>query len=199
MTRVLDRLSEKHEIDAEDRVAARAAALLHDVGHGSFSHVMEKVLNFHHERWTVRVILESILRLDNNCDLIHPTSLKKSLRSSKESFNRQRSHNLCLHNSTSIKWIILRDSLMTGAKYGIYDLEWIINALAIDETADRVYVQRVDSTQSRNTCKRVTTCFVRSISPHASLRRGRVAIDHAARVVLARRRSGGLACSRDCI
>jgi HD superfamily phosphohydrolase len=29
---------------------------------------------------------------------------------------------------------------MTGAKYGIYDLEWIINALAIDEEADRIYV-----------------------------------------------------------
>src|SRR5204863_8321353 len=36
---------------------------------------------------------------------------------------------------------LLRDSLMTGAKYGIFDLEWIINALAIDEPADRVYVQ----------------------------------------------------------
>ena len=36
---------------------------------------------------------------------------------------------------------LLRDSLMTGAKYGIYDLEWIINALAIDEAKDRVYVQ----------------------------------------------------------
>ena len=30
---------------------------------------------------------------------------------------------------------LLRDSLMTGAKYGVYDLEWIINALAIDEAA----------------------------------------------------------------
>jgi len=29
---------------------------------------------------------------------------------------------------------------MTGAKYGIYDLEWIINALAIDEEGDRIYV-----------------------------------------------------------
>ena len=35
---------------------------------------------------------------------------------------------------------LLRDSLMTGAKYGIYDLEWIINALAIDEENDRIYV-----------------------------------------------------------
>src|SRR4026207_2405378 len=57
MTRVLDRLSETYEIDPEDRVAARAAALLHDVGHGSFSHVMEKVLDFHHEQWTVETVL----------------------------------------------------------------------------------------------------------------------------------------------
>jgi len=57
MTRVLDRLGERHSIAEKDRVAARAAALLHDVGHGSFSHVMEKVLGFHHERWTVQVLL----------------------------------------------------------------------------------------------------------------------------------------------
>jgi HD superfamily phosphohydrolase len=35
---------------------------------------------------------------------------------------------------------LLRDSLMTGAKYGLYDLEWIINALQIDGPSDRVYV-----------------------------------------------------------
>jgi len=29
---------------------------------------------------------------------------------------------------------------MTGAKYGFYDLEWIINALQIDQEADRIYV-----------------------------------------------------------
>src|SRR4029453_9559142 len=57
MTRVLDKLGESYEIDPKDRVAARAAALLHDVGHGSFSHVMEKVLGFHNEAWTVQVAL----------------------------------------------------------------------------------------------------------------------------------------------
>ena len=57
MTRVLDRLGEKYNIQQTDRTAARAAALLHDVGHGSFSHVMEKVLGFHHEAWTVQVVL----------------------------------------------------------------------------------------------------------------------------------------------
>src|SRR3982751_621520 len=56
MTRVLNRLGESYQIREEDRAAACAAALLHDVGHGSFSHVMEKVLGFHHETWRVRVL-----------------------------------------------------------------------------------------------------------------------------------------------
>src|SRR4029450_6599927 len=53
MSRVLDRLGERHQINEHDRAAARAAALLHDVGHGSFSHGMEKVVGLHHEKWTV--------------------------------------------------------------------------------------------------------------------------------------------------
>src|SRR4030095_3574547 len=79
MTRVVDRLSERYDIDPEDRIAARAAALLHDVGHGSFSHVMEKVLNFHHEQWTIQVVLStdteigSLLR-SHSADLPHKVS-----------------------------------------------------------------------------------------------------------------------------
>jgi HD superfamily phosphohydrolase len=30
---------------------------------------------------------------------------------------------------------------MTGAKYGVYDLEWVLHALRIDEPRDRIYVE----------------------------------------------------------
>ena len=33
------------------------------------------------------------------------------------------------------------DSLMTGAKYGMYDLEWVLHALRIDQLDDRIYVE----------------------------------------------------------
>jgi len=142
MTRVLDRLSETYAIDPEDRVAARAAALLHDVGHGSFSHVMEKVLNFHHERWTVQVILDehseigTLLR-SHSSDLPHKVAAIIEGKFQPAALAQLVSSQLDVDRMD----YLLRDSLMTGAKYGIYDLEWIINALAIDEAADRIYVQ----------------------------------------------------------
>src|ERR1051325_218061 len=56
MTRVLDQLSDRTSIDPNDRAAARVAALLHDVGHGPFSHAMEKVLGVHHEQMTMLAV-----------------------------------------------------------------------------------------------------------------------------------------------
>lgn len=142
MTRVLDRLAERYTINPADRVAARAAALLHDVGHGSFSHVMEKVLNFHHEHWTVQVILDegseigSLLRA-------HSPDLPRKVASIIEGKFQPAALAQLVSSQLDVDRMdyLLRDSLMTGAKYGIYDLEWIINALAIDEAADRIYVE----------------------------------------------------------
>src|SRR5262252_6050395 len=142
MTRVLDRFEEHAVIAPEDRTAARAAALLHDVGHGSFSHVMEKVLGFHHESWTVKVVLSEetgVGRLLANYSPALPERVAAIIegRFQPAALAQLVSSQLDVDRMD----YLLRDSLMTGAKYGIYDLEWIINALAIDEDADRIYVQ----------------------------------------------------------
>lgn len=141
MTRVLDRLSEKHKIEKEDRAAARAAALLHDVGHGSFSHVMEKVLGFHHEAWTVQVVLSDQTEIGrllrgHSSELPHKVAAIIEGKFEPAALAQLVSSQLDVDRMD----YLLRDSLMTGAKYGIYDLEWIINALAIDEEGDRIYV-----------------------------------------------------------
>jgi uncharacterized protein len=142
MTRVLDRLGERYVIDPADRVAARAAALLHDIGHGSFSHVMEKVLNFHHEQWTVQVILNKESEVG---ELLrsHSPELPRKVASIIEGKFQPSALAQLVSSQLDVDRMdyLLRDSLMTGAKYGIYDLEWIVNALAIDEAADRIYVE----------------------------------------------------------
>jgi len=142
MTRVLDRLSETYRIDPDDRVAARAAALLHDVGHGSFSHVMEKVLDFHHERRTAQVIRDEHSEIGEQLRS-HSDDLPDKVASIIEGKFQPVALAQLVSSQLDVDRMdyLLRDSLMTGAKYGIYDLEWIINALAIDEANDRIYVQ----------------------------------------------------------
>jgi HD superfamily phosphohydrolase len=141
MTRVLDRLSERYAIAEDDRAAARAAALLHDVGHGSFSHVMEKVLGFHHESWTVKVVLSEDTEIGRLLSSYSPR-LATDVAAIIEGTFQPAALAQLVSSQLDVDRMdyLLRDSLMTGAKYGIYDLEWIINALAIDEEGDRIYV-----------------------------------------------------------
>jgi len=142
MTRVLDRLRDRYTIKSEDRTAVRAAALLHDVGHGSFSHVMEKVMNFHHEQWTVEIVSSEESEVG---ELLrsHSADLPRRVASVIEGSFAPAALAQLVSSQLDVDRMdyLLRDSLMTGAKYGIYDLEWIINAIAIDEAADRIYVE----------------------------------------------------------
>jgi len=141
ITRVLDRLGESHPISEEDRAAARAAALLHDVGHGSFSHVMEHVLGFHHEEWTVRAVLAEETEINRVLRDYSP-ALPQRVADIIEGKFQPAFLGQLVSSQLDVDRMdyLLRDSLMTGAKYGIFDLEWIINALAVDVENDRIYV-----------------------------------------------------------
>jgi HD superfamily phosphohydrolase len=141
MTRVLDRLSEKYAIPTEARAAARAAALLHDTGHGPFSHVMEKVLNFHHEEWTRRAVLSEETEIGQVLREYSP-ELPRAVASVIEGTFQPSALAQLVSSQLDVDRMdyLLRDSLMTGAKYGYYDLEWIINAIEVDEESDRIYV-----------------------------------------------------------
>lgn len=140
-TRILFKLQATYKISDEEILAVRAAALLHDIGHGAYSHVIESILNFHHEDFTIEAVLSDeteagrVLRKfsaelpDNIAKIINgsfrPMALAQ-LVSSQLDVDRMD--------------YLLRDSLMTGAKYGVFDLEWIIKSLEIDELNDRLYV-----------------------------------------------------------
>lgn len=141
ITRVLDRLGENYKIAEEDRAAARAAALLHDVGHGSFSHVMESVLGFHHETMTALAVTSDETEIGQVLAAFSP-SLPDRVASIVEGTFRPAALAQLVSSQLDVDRMdyLLRDSLMTGAKYGLYDLEWIVNALQIDEEGDRIYV-----------------------------------------------------------
>ncbi|MBA3785143.1 MAG: HD domain-containing protein [Acidobacteria bacterium] len=140
-TRTLDKLKTKYEISNEAQIAVRVAALLHDIGHGAFSHVIETILGFHHEQFTIEAVLSNetevgqILREFSN-DL--PENVASIIRGD----FRPMALAQLVSSQLDVDRMdyLLRDSLMTGAKYGIYDVEWIIKSLEIDEENDRLYV-----------------------------------------------------------
>ena len=141
MTRILDQLSDRYEIADQDHAAARAAALLHDVGHGPFSHAMENVLGVHHEQLTMQAVLSEDTELGRTLSS-YSVELPRRVASIIEGTFKPAALAQLVSSQLDVDRMdyLLRDSLMTGAKYGLYDLEWIINALQIDEEGDRIYV-----------------------------------------------------------
>jgi HD superfamily phosphohydrolase len=141
MTRILDQLSDRYQISEQDHAAARAAALLHDVGHGPFSHAMESVLGVHHEQLTMQAVLSADTGLGQTLSS-YSSELPGRVSAIIGGTFKPAALAQLVSSQLDVDRMdyLLRDSLMTGAKYGLYDLEWIINALQIDEEGDRIYI-----------------------------------------------------------
>jgi HD superfamily phosphohydrolase len=142
MTRALNLLAVHQPISDEARVVGRVGALLHDLGHGPFSHVIEKVFHFHHEDWSRQIVLEPATEVNQILRRFDATLPEKLAALYQHSYKPAFVSQLVSSQLDCDRMdYLLRDSLMTGAKYGIYDLEWVLHALKLDESSDRVYVE----------------------------------------------------------
>lgn len=140
-TRVLDQLSREQTIPARMRFATRCAALLHDVGHGPLSHVFESFMHVHHESWTRRIILDKSSQI-NRILRHHHASLPAEVVHIIEEKATPRFLSQIISSQLDADRFdyLLRDSIMTGVKYGIFDFERLLHVLRLDARRENIVV-----------------------------------------------------------
>ncbi len=140
-TRILDRLRERYSISDEEHASVRIAALLHDIGHGPFSHVVESILGFHHEQFSIDAVLSHETEIGRKLAAFSP-AIAENVASIIRGDYAKRALGQLVSSQLDVDRMdyLLRDSLMTGAKYGIFDLEWIIKSIQINEPDDHLFV-----------------------------------------------------------
>ena len=121
------KLAEELELDQDDVDLIRISALLHDIGHGPFSHVSEGVLSFPHEELTRYVVTQTSMR-----DLLEE---KFDVNEIADIINGKGHLGPIVSGELDVDRMdyLLRDSHNTGVSYGIIDYERIISNLKLED------------------------------------------------------------------
>ena len=119
----------KINLSEENKKTVRMAALLHDVGHTPFSHSLEKILAKNHEEYSKYLIENHFSDMIKKAK-VDPKAVSELIDGHYRSKNYL---SKIVNGQLDVDRMdyLLRDSYYAGVSYGKYDLERIIDQLAI--------------------------------------------------------------------
>ncbi|WP_172199287.1 HD domain-containing protein [Saccharibacillus qingshengii] len=113
----------------EENMVAMCAALLHDLGHGPFSHSIEEAFHMHHEDWTCKIILgdTDVNRVLREVSEDLPDRVASVIR---KDYEQEIVVNLITSPLDADRMdYLLRDAYFTGVNYGTIDIDRILRML----------------------------------------------------------------------
>lgn len=113
----------------EEKLLCLCASLLHDVGHGPFSHSLEEVFDTDHEQWTCAILLgeTGVNRVLAEVDPGFPDKVAAVIR---KTYANPLVISLVSSQMDADRMdYLLRDAYFTGVNYGTFDLDRILRVL----------------------------------------------------------------------
>ena len=114
----------------EENLVTQCAALLHDVGHGAFSHTFEGIFGTDHEAITVAIITNPETQVNAVLRKVSPDFPEKVASVITHDYDNQQVVQLISSQIDADRMdYLLRDSYYTGATYGEFDLTRIMRVI----------------------------------------------------------------------